>query len=173
MKNYLNLNEKKTVLHLLTLLCEATKAHSPEPHQIIDRPGSDVPYIKRWFLGRKIKVPAYVDSDHQIEGFIENLYVHEYGRSDNEDLHTHPWDNASLIVTGRYVEELADGKKITRMPGDIVLRRAEDAHRIIEVESGTTTLFGTLKKGRDWGFIVDGEFVHWQDYPLTAMHEPA
>ena len=58
-----------------------------------------------------------------------------------------------------------------RLPGDIILRKAADAHRIISVEPGTLTLFGTLKKGQEWGFIVDGEFVHWQNYPLTATSD--
>ena len=160
------------VMRMIGLFCSAVQMHSPA-HQTITRPGLNENYITRWFIGRKMAVPIHVDAEDVIESFVENIYLHEYGRPDTEDFHTHPWDNASLVVRGWYDEELMDGTVHRREPGDIVLRRADMPHRIIDLEPGTVTLFATLKKGQEWGFMVDGQFVHWKDYPLTAMAEPS
>lgn len=154
------------------IFCDRVMLHSGMvPDQIIDRNqsmygekpphGLPEPYLQRWFVGRKMVKPNGVPS------FVENIYVHLYGRGDPEDMHDHPWDNVSFVVSGGYLEEYMAGTSLVRAfrgPGDIVMRSAEDRHRIVDVEAGTVTLFGTLAKHRDWGFWRGTDFVPWEQY---------
>lgn len=126
------------------------------------------PYIDRWYLARRASVPvgcdqAFRDMPAVIPSEIENLYLHRYARSDNEDMHCHPWANGSLVLRGFYVEETPEGI-FRRQGGDIVLRTAVHRHRIMEVAPGTLSLFATLRKEREWGFYPRGEFVHWREF---------
>lgn len=126
------------------------------PDEIIGRRGKQSrgidPYMERWHLLRK----------NQLSG-IENIYLHRFVRSDPEDLHDHPWANASILLSGGYTEHGGHGFWV-RHPGDIVIRGAEVRHAIIEVDPGTISLFITGPKVRDWGFWLVGAFVPWRDY---------
>src|SRR5216684_5751014 len=78
------------------------------------------------------------DDDHQLQRWfvvprneITNIYLHRFLRSDEDRaLHDHPWDNRSWILSGEYVEHLLDGTSITRHEGDVVERKAIEAHRV-------------------------------------------
>lgn len=127
-----------------------------EPDEVIGRGVNDDPFFQRWYLLRKNCIPG-----------IENLYLHRFLRSDLEDVHDHPWSNASLVISGQYVERvqtLSGTARSTRNAGDIVIRNPEDQHAIIGVQPGTLTLFATGPKVRDWGFWERGEFIPWQRY---------
>lgn len=140
------------------------------PTQVIDRPLSGPPYIERWMVARKATVPLFVGAsagEAVTPSLVENLYVHRYGRSDPETMHDHPWDNVTLVVSGYYVEETPEGRFL-RSAGSIITRQAEDRHRIAEVEPGTISIFGTLQKRREWGFWVEGEFIHWRDFTKSS-----
>jgi hypothetical protein len=132
-----------------------------EPDEVIGRRGKqsrDVdPYMGRWHLLRK----------NQLSG-IENIYLHRFVRSDPEDLHDHPWANASILLSGTYTE--LGGRPVwgiseaVRNPGDVVIRGADVRHAIRSVEPGTISLFITGPKVREWGFWLDDGFVPWRDY---------
>lgn len=139
----------------------------------------EITFHDRWMIGRKMMVPTFtatrtaeanhgeVDDQTLIPSEIENLFIHRYDQADAEDMHDHPWMNGSLIISGRFIEETPTGI-YERFPGNVVIRDADERHRIVEVEPGTVTLFGTGPKYREWGFypIVDGEplFVHHTQY---------
>ena len=76
------------------------------------------PYLKRWYLLPRNK--------------FFNLYLHKFLASDDDRaLHDHPWWNISIILKGGYIEHLPYHPfGIMRNVGDIVFRRAEQAHRI-------------------------------------------
>ncbi|HBH37610.1 MAG TPA: hypothetical protein DDX06_04415 [Curvibacter sp.] len=67
-----------------------------------------------------------------------------------------------------------EGLGRVRLPRRAVFRRTQgytgrllfgQYHRISEVsDGGVWTLFITWKKRGDWGFLVDGEKVHWRTY---------
>lgn len=128
------------------------------PDEVIGRRGkvsNDEPYMERWHIVRKN------------QGGIYNIYLHRFLRDDPEDLHDHPWANASIVLSGRYVEQSwsLDGRRTdTRVAGDIVIRTAEERHAITGIEPGTTTLFITGPKVREWGFWLDEQFIHWREY---------
>lgn len=92
------------------------------------------------------------------------MRLHHILRSDNDrHFHDHPWNFASLILRGGYWEirpVFFDGMYIAddvrwRGPGSIAFRRARDWHRL-ELPYGQTcwTLFITLKKRQEWGFLT-------------------
>jgi hypothetical protein len=129
---------------------------SREPDEVIGRGVANDSFFQRWYLLRKNVIPG-----------IENLYLHRFLRSDLEDVHDHPWSNASLVISGQYVEWVDSEDwtdRQTRNAGDIVIRSPEDRHAIIGVTPGTLTLFATGPKVRDWGFWELGEFIPWQSY---------
>jgi len=112
---------------------------------------SDNPYLRRWWL-----VP------HN-EGC--NVYLHEINRSDDDRaLHDHPWDNTSQLLLGSYIEHTPEGL-FKREAGDVVHRKATDAHRL-EVIPGQSaiSLFMTGPKLREWGFHCPQGWKHWRDF---------
>lgn len=114
-------------------------------------------YLRRWWV-----VPRN-------EGC--NVYLHEINRSDDDRaLHDHPWDNTSQILLGSYVEHTPDGS-FQRAAGDIVTRKATDAHRL-EIEPGQSaiSLFITGPKLREWGFHCAQGWRHWQDFVDERDH---
>jgi len=147
---------------------------SRDPNQRIERNGNA--YINRWMLARKGQVPLY-DDPAELLGYagmipseLENLYMHEYARSDADDPHCHPWPNVTLVVDGWYRENMYEaGTNVlvgtaTRLPGDVVVRSSGSVHAIVETSSDCVSLFATLPKEKDWGFHTDAGFVHSRDY---------
>lgn len=111
---------------------------------------SDHPYIYRWHL-------------QPYDGHFANTYFHVQVQDDpDRPLHDHPWDNCSVILSGGY-EEWIDNRpmaeqpqKIRRHPGEMVFRRAEQAHRLL-IPDGvpySLSLFHTAPRRRPWGFWV-------------------
>jgi len=150
-----------------------------KPDEIIGRNGD--PYMERWYIQRTETErfgEAYGYLKH--EG-IANVYLHRFLRSDSEDMHDHPWDNANVILRGGYTEESAamwgpykDGLSPTVTQdwkvAERVYRAAEDVHAIRSVQPGTVSLFVTGPKRRAWGFYVEPTsdnptgFVPWKQY---------
>jgi hypothetical protein len=134
-----------------------------EPDMTISPGGK--PYIYRWFVIPRRVVGA-------------NVYLHLQVADDTDRaLHDHPWDNQSVILAGGYREtfqHVAHDRLLWEpavrelRPGDVVHRRAEEAHRL-ELLPGirySISLFTTGPVIRDWGFwekdgwrkaITDGE----------------
>ena len=111
---------------------------------------SDWPYLYRWWL-------------HSYDKTMPNTYFHIQVQDDpDRPLHDHPWDNVSVILAGGY-EEWLDNRPMGEQPqkyvrnvGDMIPRRAEQAHRLL-LADGTPysiSLFHTAKARRAWGFWV-------------------
>ena len=122
------------------------------------------PYLERYYLFIKDRG----------EHFPFNVFLHKFLKSDNDDLHDHPWPFATLILKGGYYEWTpqfgADGKKIGEIarwcgPGSFRMARATSYHRI-ELDPDVTcwTLFMPGVKQRDWGFLVKNKWVQWEQY---------
>lgn len=104
-----------------------------------------------------------------------NVYLHCIGRDDDDRaLHDHPWWNISIILKGSYREITDELRSIegnvtyretrVREPGDIVFRRAEEAHRLEVVKGPVWSLFITGRRVREWGFHCPKGWVHWTDF---------
>lgn len=120
------------------------------PDLIIGTP--DRHYLYRW---------------HLIRTRWFNVFLHKIMLSDDDRaLHDHPWDNISIILKGGYLEVTQRGAKY-RGSGDIISRRAEDAHRLVLPEGYPPcwSLFITGRSRRSWGFLCP---KGWQDHTTMA-----
>ena len=135
-------------------------------------------------LGRKRIVYDRVDNEPYLERyylflkdrawFPFNVFLHKFLKSDIDDLHDHPWPYATLILKGGYYEWTPvfnnKGKKIAefctwRGPGHFRIAGANSYHRV-ELDPGVEcwTLFMPGPKKRDWGFLVENNWVQWEQY---------
>lgn len=112
----------------------------------------DLVYLRRWWI---------IPRNH-----FQNVYLHEILVSDDaRALHDHPWDNTSFLIAGGYTEVMPSGDQIPRVPGDIVHRKATDAHRLIIPEGGRAiSLFLTGPMVREWGFHCPKGWRHWKEF---------
>lgn len=108
------------------------------------------PYLYRWHI-----IPRNQET---------NVYLHLQVTSDPErPLHDHPWDNQSVILAGGYKEIVQweppwqHPHEFQRWTGDVISRKAEEAHRLILPTAipYTLTLFTTGPVRRDWGFWIN------------------
>ena len=129
---------------------------------IMDRADND-PYLERYYIFLK-------DREH----FPFNMFVHKFLKGDPDDVHDHPWSYATLILKGGYYEWIpqfnADGTKSCevrkwRGPGHFRRCGAKSYHRI-ELADGVTawTLVMPGPKQRDWGFLVNNQWVQHEQY---------
>lgn len=141
-----------------------------EPDLVIAPDGD--PYLYRWALIPRNECGA-------------NVYFHVQVGSDPErPLHDHPWDNQSVILSGGYDEiwnpqpwfgtrDAAEIRTRRLRKGDVVHRRAGEAHRLILPPDipYTMSLFTTGPVLRPWGFwFPDG----WVDADaVTRMEDGA
>ncbi len=96
-----------------------------------------------------------------------NVYLHQFcGSDEDRALHDHPFDNRSWILRGSYLEHIQDGRCILRSEGEIVDRRAIEAHRIevLPDEDSPITLFLTGPRIREWGFYCPLGWRHWREF---------
>lgn len=144
-----------------------------QPDELIG--GNERPYIKRWHIARKSRIPG-------LSKLLENVYLHNVVRSDDDRaLHDHPWWNISIVLWGGYYEHMPvipdmyatdrgnwrETKRKWRGMGSIVFRRADAAHRLEIGKAATVpcwTLFITGRKSREWGFYCPTGWRHWTEF---------
>lgn len=117
------------------------------PHRDI-RTDGDL-YLRRFFVTPR---------DWPMRVFLHRIY-----RSDRDrHLHNHPWPFSTFLLTGSYVEELADGKRL-RQIWDVRCNDPDHTHRVtLEQPLWTVLLVGPT--AQKWGFVVDGKWVYWREY---------
>jgi hypothetical protein len=162
----------RVVLPLGTALIDGL-AKSREPDFVIG--GVEHPYLRRWYLtpwSGLYRTGRRTWWQKAIKAVLPNLYLHQILRSDDDRaLHDHPWFNASLILSGGYVEHTIQAGGINRRDwryfGDVKVRSPRAAHRL-ELPSGCLaecwTLFLTGPVWRDWGFHCPRGWRHWRDF---------
>lgn len=119
--------------------------------------GEDDPYLQRWHL-----IPR--------NPFF-NIYLHQILRDDDDRaLHDHPWDSCSIVLRGGYSEVTESGVKRWEK-GSVIFRKAEALHRLAVGRVPALTLFITLWKRREWGFMCPGKgWVHWEEFVDPGNH---
>lgn len=118
--------------------------------------GDDGVYLFRWHL-----VPRNT---------YGNVYLHVQTSSDPaRPLHDHPWDNVSVILAGGYEEVNADPRIIPQLPGKVIYRRAEEAHRLILPygQPYSMSLFTTGPVIREWGFYCQDSWKPYHECTTT------
>ena len=131
---------------------------------ILDRE-TDEPYIERYYL-------FLTDRN---ETFPFNIFIHHILKSDNDELHDHPWGYFTFILSGGYYEHLklteagSDEEKVVKVwrgPGFYQKVSSSWIHRLeLDKTKGETwTLFIPFKKEKDWGFYTKDGFVDNETY---------
>lgn len=131
-----------------------------QPDLIIAPDGQ--PYLYRWWIVRALDAC---------------VYFHLQVQDDPErPLHDHPWDNMSVILAGGYFEALQRNPPMgittshLRLPGEVIFRRAEEAHRLMLPKDHlgyTMSQFTTGPERRPWGFYYP---TGWVD-SRTLVHK--
>jgi hypothetical protein len=132
-------------------------------HRIILDRASSEPYLERYYLFLKDR-----------NRFPFNIFLHKFLKGDPDDVHDHPWPYATVILRGGYYEWIPEfdsqGTKISetrhwRGPGHVRICSPDGYHRI-ELKPGVTawTLFMPGPKRREWGFLVNNQWVNHRDY---------
>lgn len=122
-----------------------------EPDETLDH-SVHGPYLRKWLIARLPDGTA--------------RYAHQFLRSDADDeLHDHPWDNDTLVVTDGYWNVSPKGR-IWLGAGDRLHRAAGDFHRV-QLEPGLLpfTIFDHGPKINIWGFLgADGSKIRPEDF---------
>lgn len=158
---------------------------------ILSRDGRDLYLLRCW-----LSAPRAGDDQRWDSG--SSVLLHWIRRPDSDaDLHDHPWDFVTTPITGGYSEALPtntwpgkllgygppeQSSPIWRRTGETVVRKAEDLHRIVELEKPgernhrgdwipidkppvAWTLVRTGPRRRSWGFHPAGKpWVPWAAY---------
>jgi len=128
------------------------------PADVIEQDGK--PYMRRYFL---------LGQNNQTGG--SSARYHQILESDMADLHDHPWDFVSVILSGSYVETTIDGER-EYGPGSVLVRPAEHLHRLTIPARKPVWTFITLgPPRRRWGFQTNDGWTPWRDY-LDADNAP-
>jgi hypothetical protein len=102
-----------------------------------------------------------------------NLFLHKIVKSDDPVFHDHPWDFTTIIIKGGYWEHTPDffqgrvvgDKKIWRGPGSVIKRQSHEFHWLeLDNNQPAITLFIPKKRKRDWGFLVNNEWILNTEY---------
>lgn len=148
----------KPVLYLLNRFVNKVIKREPDRRIFI----KDKLYLERWFI---IPRNTYF-----------NIYIHVFHTSDGDrELHDHPWNNMSIIIENGYIEERFTPSGFLCMcystPGEVIFRKAEEAHRIAGIlkigepgNSTVKTLFFTGRNRREWGFHCKEGWVPWHRF---------
>lgn len=112
-------------------------------------------YLERWWLIRRN--PLF------------NAYLHRFNHDDDaRACHDHPWWSVSCVLSGPMLEVMRgrDGVETIRDVhiGDVVIRSAKAAHRMIVPYPGALTLFLTGPRIRTWGFWCPAGWRPWQEF---------
>lgn len=129
---------------------------------IMDRQ-SDEPYLERYYLFLTER-----------QRFPFNVFLHKFLKGDPDDVHDHPWPYATLILKGGYYEWVPQfddqGRKTSeirkwRGPGHFRICKSTSYHRI-ELKDDVTcwTLFMPGPHRREWGFLVNDQWIHNEQY---------
>lgn len=136
---------------------------------IMDRQSNE-PLLTRYYLFLKDR-----------NKFPFNIFLHKFHKSDPDDVHDHPWPYTTLILKGGYYEwipefnsksEKIGEKRMWRGPGHFRVCSATSYHRI-ELNPDVTawTLFMPGPQKREWGFLVNNQWIHNDQYLKEKANE--
>lgn len=118
-------------------------------------------YLKRYYILFKEKTNQF---EEEKANYPFNLFIHQFHRSDLDDLHDHPWWFVTLVLKGGYYEEVPGGLKFKK-PFRLGWRKSTDLHRVVLPEGKTCwTLFLRGPTKRKWGFVKNNQWIPSQEY---------
>lgn len=127
------------------------------PHDDIVIDGQQ--YMRRWWIVRT--------------RFFEARIHYTSSADVGEHVHDHPFDFITIVMKGTYDEYLASAELVRHRRGVPFFRQAEVAHAIDKIsQGGVWSLVLTGPRRREWGFYVDGNWVHEETYRTTQDRTP-
>lgn len=100
-----------------------------------------------------------------------NVRLHHILMSDpDRDLHDHPWDFVSVLLTGAYRETTETDEAAYSAPA-VIARSAETLHRLTLLEGPMWTYVVTGPVRRRWGFATPDGWVDWTEYEGRRLSE--
>lgn len=126
------------------------------PSDLISQAGQ--PYMRRYFL---------LGAHSRAAG--ETARFHQILRSDLEVMHDHPWDFISVILHGTYTETTPTTEQ-TFGPGSVLVRKAEQLHRLTLPDGPVWTFITMSHPRRRWGFQTDDGWMHWSAYLNSTVN---
>lgn len=112
------------------------------------------------------KPSLYMDRYYLVKTPFCEVMLHNFHQSDRPDLHDHPWASGGIILAEGYREHTEAG--IAEKRAGSWGFRGSRAFHWVELRPGTEgkvwTLFFTLRRKREWGFLVNGEWLHFKEY---------
>ncbi len=161
----------KFVVHKLMAWCE----RKGRVLKITGSAGADDVYLIRYYVVRS----KYF-----------NVFIHQFLRSDRDDLHDHPWNFVTYLVSGSYTENRFNEKtgkveatrRINAPYNDymqtvhlrqnvFVYRKATDQHQVVvdqdlkekDKDKAALTLFISGPTKREWGFIKEEDSMFFNE----------
>lgn len=134
--------------------------------------GLDMEDLLAWSRAKMQLPPDFVIGDNYLRRWwivprnqFANVYLHEILHSDDDRaFHDHPWDNRTFVLAGSYIEHTPDGS-FERKAGEIIERKAVDAHRLEVPDGGrAVTILQTGPIIREWGFLCPQGWRHWREF---------
>jgi hypothetical protein len=108
-------------------------------------------YMSRYYI---VKTPIF------------EMMLHNFHASDLPEFHDHPSSSGGIILAEGYNEHTPNGMTEKRT-GSIGYRNATSFHWV-ELRPGTKskvwTLFFFFKRTRNWGFLVNNQWIPHRDY---------
>lgn len=164
------------LMKILMYLCEKTG----RVFKITGTAGPDDVYLIRYYL---------------VRSRFCNVFIHQFLRSDRDDLHDHPWNFCTYLVKGSYTEQrrefdgIGDYKDVPTVRTNesgvkrnvFVTRKATDLHRVVvdrelkysEKDQAALTFFMSGPFKRDWGFVRNDIWVDWRVYLNLPPNTPS
>jgi hypothetical protein len=155
---------------MIIMLCEYLMSWCEKRGRVLKITGSQGPddvYLIRYYL---------------FQSRWCNIFLHQFLRSDKDDLHDHPWDFVTYLVRGSYKEQRWNEDiqsvqvtkrsnymyddymhKVPLRENTLVFRRATDQHRVVvnkdlkekDKDQAALTFFISGPTKREWGFIKE------------------
>lgn len=85
------------------------------------------------------------------------------------DLHDHPWDFVSVLLTGSYRETTLSGDVDYSAPC-VIARKAEMLHHLTLLDGPMWTMVTTGPVRRRWGFQTPSGWVHWSEHKESTLN---
>jgi hypothetical protein len=126
--------------------------------------------LRRLFLVKEIKSKEgelHFQRWRLLQTPLGSVYIHRIFKAD-EDLHCHdhPWSFVGIILNGGYVARklCADGSSKYES-STVSINKSTAFHQITRMlKVPTTTFVITGPRNREWGYSVDGEWIHHKEY---------
>ena len=110
----------------------------------------------------------YMERFHYRYELDGSARLHHLLTDDPEHMHDHPWNYATVLLTGAYREHTPDGWTDHHAPV-LLTRQAEHVHRLELLAGPMWTYIVTGPVRRRWGYWTDDGWMPWCQYQAERV----